>query len=58
MTLKALIFFGLSLVSLFIALLFFFKSLDWKAIVILLLGMASVILFRMGIMESKKKKQE
>jgi|WetSurMetagenome_2_1015567.scaffolds.fasta_scaffold17041_2 hypothetical protein len=55
---KALAFYGLSLISLFIALVLFFKSLDWKAIVILLLGMASVVLFRLGIEESKKKKQE
>lgn len=54
---RALAFFGLSLIALFIALALFFKSLDWKAMVILLLGMASVILFRLGVEEMKKKKQ-
>jgi hypothetical protein len=55
---KALVYFGLSIIALFIALFLFFHSLDWRAIVILLLGMASVVLFRLGIEESKKKKQE
>jgi 4-hydroxybenzoate polyprenyltransferase len=52
---KALIWYGSAFVLLIIALVIFLNSLDWKAIVILVLGMAAVLLFRQGIAESKKK---
>ena len=52
---KALIWYGSALILLIIAIIIFLKSLDWKAIVILVLGMAAVLLFRQGIAESKKK---
>lgn len=52
---KALIWYGSALILLIIAVIIFLKSLDWKAIVILVLGMAAVLLFRQGIIESKKK---
>lgn len=52
---KALIWFGSAVILLIIAIIIFLKSLDWKAIVILVLGMAAVLLFRQGIVESNKK---
>ena len=52
---KALICYGLSLVCLIIAVVFFIKSLDWKSLAILVFGVAAVLLFRQGIAESKKK---
>jgi len=33
----------------------FLKSVDWKTLVIVILGMAAVLLFRQGVVESKKK---
>jgi hypothetical protein len=58
MNTKSLTYFGLSLVALIIALVFFLKSLDIKAIFILVFGVAAVLLFRLGIAESKKQKPE
>lgn len=52
---KALLWYVFSLVCLIIAVYFFIKSLDWKSIVILAFGIAAVLLFRQGILESKKK---
>jgi hypothetical protein len=52
---KALIWYGSALILLIITIIIFLKSLDWKAIVILVLGMAAVLLFRQGVAESKKK---
>jgi 4-hydroxybenzoate polyprenyltransferase len=51
-------YYGLSLVALIIALVFFLKSLDIKAIYILVFGVAAVLLFRQGIVESKKQKPQ
>jgi len=51
---KSLIWYGLSLLCLIIALIFFIKSVDWKSLVILVFGVAAVLLFRQGIVESKK----
>lgn len=51
---KSLIYYGLGLVFLIIAVFFFIKSVDWKTAVILASGIASVLLFRQGIAESKK----
>jgi hypothetical protein len=56
MNTRSLVYYGLSLVALIIALVIFLKSLDIKAVFILILGVASVLLLRQGIAESKKKK--
>ncbi len=53
---KPLIYYGLGLICLIIAIIFFIKSVDWKSLVILAFGVASVLLFRQGIDESKEKK--
>jgi hypothetical protein len=58
MSTKSLIYYGLSLVALIIALVIFLKSLDIKALIILVFGVAAVLLFRQGIVESKKNKPE
>jgi hypothetical protein len=58
MNTKSLTYYGLSLVALIIALVFFLKSLDIKALFILVFGVASVLLFRLGIAESKKQKPQ
>lgn len=55
MNTKALIWYGLSLICLIIAIIFFLKSVDWKSLVILAFGIAAVFLFRQGTVESKKK---
>lgn len=51
---KSLMWYGLGLVCLIIAVAFFIRSLDWKSLVILLFGVAAIFLFRQGIVESKK----
>jgi membrane-bound metal-dependent hydrolase YbcI (DUF457 family) len=53
---KVVLFFVLSVISLLIALFIFFKWLDFKGLLFLLFGVAAVILFWMGIKESKKGK--
>jgi 4-hydroxybenzoate polyprenyltransferase len=58
MNTKALVYYGLSLVALIIALVIFLKSLDIKAVFILIFGVAAVLLLRQGIAESKKQKPE
>ena len=58
MNTKSLTYYGLSLVALIIALVFFLKSLDIKALFILVFGVAAVLLFRQGAVESKKQKPE
>ncbi len=55
MNAKALLWYALSIVCLVIAVYFFVKSLDWKIFLVLALGIASVLLFRQGTNESKKK---
>jgi hypothetical protein len=52
---KALLWYALSLICLIIAVYFYIKSLDWKSLVILAFGVAAVLLFRQGMVESKKK---
>jgi predicted RND superfamily exporter protein len=54
---KTFIFFALSIVSLIIALVIFFKSLDIKALFILLFGLAAGVLFWMGLKEYQKEKE-
>ena len=53
----AIIFFGLSLISIIIALIIFFRGLDIKALLFLIFGVAAVLLFNQGLTEMKKKKE-
>lgn len=57
MNTKAMIYFGLSLISVVIALIIFFRGLDIQALLFLIFGVAAIILFRQGIIENRKKKQ-
>jgi len=52
---KALLWYGLSVICLIIALILFLRSVDWKTLVILVFVVASVLLFRQGMVESKNK---
>jgi hypothetical protein len=58
MSTRSLIYYGLSLVALIISLVIFLKSLDIKALIILVFGVAAILLFRQGVVESKKNKPE
>ncbi len=49
------IFFGLSLISLIIALIIFFNGLTIRALFFLIFGVTAVLLFRQGMTEMKKK---
>ena len=57
MNTKAIVFFGLSLISIIIALIIFFRGLDIKALLFLVFGVAGVLLFNQGLAEMKKKKE-
>ena len=57
MNTKSIVFFGLSLISIIIALIIFFRGLDIKALLFLILGVAAVLLFRQGLPEMKTKKE-
>jgi membrane protein implicated in regulation of membrane protease activity len=57
MNTKSMIYFGLSLISVVVALIIFFRGLDIKALLFLIFGVAAVLLFRQGITEMKKKKE-
>jgi uncharacterized membrane protein YfcA len=52
---KTLLFYILSFVSLIVALVLFFKWLDWKFLLPMILGIAAVIFFWLGTRESKKQ---
>lgn len=54
---RTVIFFGLGLISLIIALIIFFRGLDIKALFFLIFGVAAVLLFRQGVAEMNKKKE-
>jgi predicted neutral ceramidase superfamily lipid hydrolase len=54
MNTKALIWYVSAVICLIIAVIFFIRSVDWKSLVILAFGVAAVLLFRQGIVESKK----
>jgi hypothetical protein len=58
MSTRSLIYYGLSLAALIISLVIFLKSLDIKALIILVFGVAAILLFRQGVVESKKNKPE
>jgi membrane protein implicated in regulation of membrane protease activity len=56
MSTRALIYFGLSIICAVLALIIFFtKFYNWQALVFLALGAATVLLFRQGFAENKKK---
>jgi membrane protein implicated in regulation of membrane protease activity len=57
MNTKSIIYFGLSLISVVVALIIFFRGLDIKALLFLIFGVAAVLFFRQGITEMKKKKE-
>jgi membrane protein implicated in regulation of membrane protease activity len=57
MNTKSIIYFGLCLISVVVALIMFFRGLDIKALLFLIFGVASVLLFRQGLAEMKKKKE-
>jgi|WetSurMetagenome_2_1015567.scaffolds.fasta_scaffold806248_2 hypothetical protein len=56
MNAKTLIFYLLGIISLIFALILFFKWLDWKFLLPMILGLGSVVLFWLGSSESKKQK--
>ena len=57
MNTKAIIFFGLSLISIIIALIIFFRGLDIKALLFMIFGVAAVLLINQGLAEIKRKKE-
>jgi membrane protein implicated in regulation of membrane protease activity len=57
MNTKTIIYFGLSLISVVVALIIFFRGLDIKALLFLIFGVAAVLLFRQGLTEMNKKKE-
>lgn len=52
---KSVIYYLLGVVSTVIAVIIFLKSFDWKSVLILVFGVAAALLFRQGLVESKKK---
>ena len=52
---RAFIFYALSIISLIVALVIFFKWLDFKSVMFLTFGIAAILLFRQGVVESRKK---
>jgi membrane protein implicated in regulation of membrane protease activity len=58
MNTKSIIYFGLCLVCITVALVIFYtKFFNFMAFLFLILGVAAVLLFRQGIAEMKKKKE-
>jgi membrane protein implicated in regulation of membrane protease activity len=58
MNTKSIIYFGLCLVCLIIALVIFYtKFFTFMAFLFLIIGVACVLLFRQGLAEMKKKKE-
>lgn len=58
MNTKSIIYLGLGLISVVVALIIFFRGLDIKALLFLILGVAAVLLFRQGLSEMKNKKEK
>jgi hypothetical protein len=54
---RALLFYLLGAISLICAMILFFKWLDWKSLLPLILGIVSVLLFWLGSSASSKKKE-
>ncbi len=57
MNTKSIIYFGLSLISVVVALIIFFRGLDIKALLFLIFGVAAALLFSQGLSEMKNKKE-
>jgi peptidoglycan/LPS O-acetylase OafA/YrhL len=58
MNTKSIIYFGLGLLFVIVALIIFYtKFFNFMAFLFLVLGVAGVLLFRQGIAETKKKKE-
>ncbi|MFZ0282458.1 MAG: hypothetical protein WAL29_12470 [Bacteroidales bacterium] len=57
MNTRTVIYFGLGLIALIIALIIFFRGLDIKALLFLIFGVTAVLLFRQGFAETNKKKE-
>lgn len=58
MNTKTIIYFGLSLIFVVVALIIFYtKFFNFMAFLFLILGVAGVLLFRQGLIEMKKKKE-
>ncbi len=55
MNTKAILWFALSLISAIAALIIFFRGLDIKALLFLVFGVVAVLLFKLGLSETKKK---
>jgi hypothetical protein len=51
---KVIIYYVLGVISVVIAVIIFIKSFDWKSLLILFFGVTAALLFRQGIVESKK----
>jgi len=58
MNTRSIIYFGLSLVCIIVALIIFYtRFFNFMAFLFLILGVVAVLLFRQGIAEMKKKKE-
>jgi membrane protein implicated in regulation of membrane protease activity len=57
MNTRTVIYFGLGLIALIVALIIFFRGLDIKALLFLIFGVAAVLLFRHGVAEMNKDKK-
>lgn len=57
MNTRTVIYFGLGLIALIVALIIFFRGLDIKALLFLIFGVAAVLLFRHGVTEMNKDKK-
>lgn len=55
MNAKSLIYYGIALVCIIIAVIIFLKTINWWALAILVFGLAAVLLVREGIENSKKQ---
>lgn len=58
MSTLTIIYFGLSLICIVVALIIFFRGLDIKALLFLIFGVLAVLLFRQGMTEMKKNKKK
>lgn len=56
MNTSSLVYFGLSLIFVIVALIIFFRGLDIKALLFLIFGVVAVLLFRQGVAEMNKNK--
>lgn len=52
---KSIIYYVFGVISALIAVIIFLKSFDWRSLLILIFGVAAVLLFWQGAVESNKK---